>query len=172
MCVWQETVRGCVLPRSVDVRPRGGALFTESSFIPHLGWPWLQAKEPVGPTASGGAHGCRGAPAVVVGLEVASGARGGRCGLRPRADPPLQPASLARSARKARSRDLSTVLSEVPFLTAPSPGAAAVLTLVTSAFSRTLPRDWQRLPRALAAAHLPAPAAPPRESAFLYICTY
>lgn len=103
---------------------------------------------------AGGTHGVRrgpwlpGAPVVAVGLGVASGARGGWHGLRPQADPPLRPAVLACAARDARSRDLSTVLSEVPFLTAPSPGAAAVPTLVTSAFSQTLPRDCQRLLRA------------------------
>ena len=76
MCVWQETVRGCVLPRSVDVRPRSGALFTESSFIPHLGWPWLQAKEPVGPTASGVAAAGSGTHGVWRGPWLSGGACG------------------------------------------------------------------------------------------------
>lgn len=48
--------------------------------------------------------------------------------------PPVTPAG------DTRSSGLSTVVSEVPFLTALlSPGVVAVLTLVTSAFTQILP---------------------------------
>lgn len=145
--VWQETVRRPVLPRSVDVCPRGGALLTESFFIPHLGSLWLQAKEPVGPTASGVARGCRGR----LRWRWGWGSPGGpwRLAWPEAAGRPTPPARRPRlrCPRRSLQRSLNCAFrSALPDCSVPR--AAAVLTLVTSAFSQTLPRDCQRLPRA------------------------